>query len=224
MKIYSSVIKKGAASTLVSLALFLFCSSCLAQNSSTCNRDVRREKYLKVIPENICFPKGYLLSNVYESTDVDSDGLDDLVFKLKKSEIQNGDTALLMVYKQMVDSTFILIKELNNLFPLYFDSYDLDNDLGDERLNTVKNRYHGMHPLLKDLIIQDSNLTLRLFADVGYEYFYYYVFDNDANDWLLKEIVEYDTFEEEGKVRESPSVGTSIKEFSYFRYVEGGDF
>src|SRR5690606_15661970 len=92
-----------------------------------CNQKVWIGKFAKLISKDICIKNGpYHISQVYEMCDVNNDGLKDLIIDYNKVNLQDGDTIFVSVYLQKSDSTFKLLKTFDNLYPIYFDRYDLE--------------------------------------------------------------------------------------------------
>ncbi len=73
----------------------------------TCNRAVVIKSFEKQLPKDICLPEGYALRLILsDTTDIDGDGRVDFAAKLRKINVQDGDTTLVILYKQQENGSY----------------------------------------------------------------------------------------------------------------------
>ena len=189
------------------------------------NRNVKVKRYSKILPEEVCIPKGYWISFVRKEIDVNKDSLSDFVFDWNKPVLQDGDTLYLTVYKQNKDSSFSHLKTFSNLFPLYFKRYDRDYRFDvklDSFLNQIHSRYDDGYPLEK-LEFSNSKIIIKIRTSVTDGITLFYEYDLLVNNWLL--IKREDWFENplsgEFEVTNTDKIKTKefIDDFDYLDYL-----
>jgi hypothetical protein len=88
--------KKGAILIMLVYGIGVACAP-----EKNCNRTVHATSFAKRLPSDICLPEGYLLWDILADTiDINSDGQVDFVARLQKINAQDGDTTLVVLYKQ----------------------------------------------------------------------------------------------------------------------------
>ena len=200
---------------ILQLILFLCSIVSYAQNTD-CNRAVWIKEDEKKLPNGICIPKEYLISNIYESTDVNNDGLMDFIFKWRKSELQDGDTMYVTIYVQNSDSTFSFFRTFNNLYPIYFKSYSRDYIPKDEKLRSVHKKYRGEYLLLK-LKFEKNIIEITIMGDATTDLIITYKYDRDIKNWRYDNTVMYDFVANTKELYDlSEEVGPTIDNFTYF--------
>lgn len=198
------------------LLLSLLCWRISHAQKEDCNKSTWGEVEKKNMPKEVCIPKGHLISYVYKSSDVNGDGLNDYIFKWNKSAIKDGDTLFVTIYLQNKDSTFTLFHTFKNLYPIYFERYDLDYFPKDKSLNTLHKRYEGKYLMLK-LTFNEEKIIIRRRCDATSEFFITYKYDKNIKNWIYEKCNMYDFSEESTKPYDlSEKLGPTIDNFTYF--------
>jgi hypothetical protein len=108
---------------LLALIILGATSTCTAQER-TCNRVTYIESYQERLPKDICLPEDYILRAILsDTTDMNGDGKVDFAAKLRKMNKQDGDTTLVVLYKQDQHGHFEEWATFGNLFPVYLKNY-----------------------------------------------------------------------------------------------------
>ena len=175
------------------IILFFFLTVfCFAQQE--CNKETFVKNEVKLIPKDVCIRKDYMIFYIYskyQKIDFNEDGLADLVFSMRKKAMSLGDTTFLVFYKMNLDSSYTLVKEFNNIIPVYFDP---------NPLNHVD--------ILNNTIEMIVNLDGQFYESI----IYVYKFDKNKNDWLLSK----KTYYQGNNAKALPIVGeNTLSEFSY---------
>jgi hypothetical protein len=203
--------------------LLVFISfSCQAQNQIDCNRAVRSDFYSKKIPEDICLTPGYEFSYLYDYADVNDDGLKDFITEWRKQDIQDGDTLYLSIYEQVDSAKYELAWTFDNLYPIYFQRYELSYVVEDSLLNELQGRYGGKNPL-NILEFKKGEILIHLQPGVVDHYFLQYRYDPKAKNWYLEKRI-YSEEDYEGNLQERTNEylwdqKISIDKFDYFDYL-----
>lgn len=134
-------------------------------------------------------------------------------------ELVNGMQTKLVVYQKVNDSTFTEFRELDNVYPLWFEDYHPHIKVNDPQLDSIKEYYEG-NPL-KWINLMENKIELTLNGDAVTEYILTYTFSKEKEDWLLTDYVEYDLNNNEKKPYPSDMIGTSISQFSYIKFMNG---
>jgi hypothetical protein len=197
------------------IVLLLIGIAVFAQNTD-CNRAVWVKQDEKKIPEGICIPKGYLISNIYESADINDDGLPDFIFKWRKPDLQDGDTLYVTIYTQNQDSTFSYLRTFNNLYPINFKSYSLDYIPKDEKFRAIYKKYHGQYPFLK-LTFEKDIIQINRKGDATADLIITYRYDKDLKNWRYEKTEMYDFVANTKEPYDlSEELGPTIDNFTYF--------
>jgi hypothetical protein len=201
----------------------LFASiSCRAQEKPSNNECYKNTwaKWIKnELPQSICVGENEMIYYLTDDFDFDKDGLNDIAIKIGKKERKNGDVRKLFIYQKINDSTFTKFRELDNVYPLWFEDYDPSVKVGDSKIDAVKEYYEG-NPL-RWIELVDNKIKLTLNGDVVTEYILTYTYFGSKEDWILTDYVEYDLHNNVKKPFLSDKIGTSISEFSYIKFLNG---
>jgi len=203
--------------------LLVFISfSCRSQNQVDCNRAVRSDFYSKKIPQGICLKPGYEFSYLYDRVDVNGDGMKDFITQWRKQNIQDGDTLYLSIYEQVDSAEYELARTYDNLFPIYFERYDLSYVVEDSLLNELQGAYNGSDPL-RQLKFEEIKITMHLKPGAVDHYFLHYRYDPEDKDWYLDRRI-YSEEDYEGNLHEVSNEylwdeRMSLAEFNYFDYL-----
>lgn len=202
------------------LLMFLSVCSCKGQSNNPCFKDVLVDRYKKILPQEICIPKGYIIDEIYDSTDINQDGLRDFIFSWRKTDINDGDTIFVSFYKHLSDGTYKYYKTLNNLFPVYFKDYNMSYKITDKALFDIWIKYNGMYPFL-NLEITDRDIILKILCAAGEGYNLFYQFDNKIDNWILIKREKWMELPEEIRIKEIaiPSGKLTIDQFNYSDYM-----
>ncbi len=199
---------------LFQLILLLSATDVLAQ-AINCNRSVWVKDDEQKLPKEVCIPQGYLISTIYDTTDINGDGLSDFIFKWRRPHLQDGDTLFVSVYTQNKDGSFSNFHTFNNLFPIHFENYDSDYTLKNQSLKTIHTRYLGRNPFV-DLLFLKGTIEITLKADAISNIIITYEYDKEIKNWRQKQTILYDfvanTRENYNSAQEK---GATIDFFSY---------
>lgn len=190
-------------SLFIILAIFFSFNTVCAQNIN-CNSETNsfNKNELKLIPKEICLPKGYIIWSIGDSTDINGDGLKDFFMYWRKQELpKNGDTMYLSIYEQKKDKSFMLVRKFSNLDPIY-----------------------GSKIYLREYIFQDQLFKIKIEAAVREGGIFYYYYDNNIKNWVLKK-QEYWIESPDGnstkiKSMEKPPKEITLDKFNYKDVVD----
>jgi len=205
------------------LMLVLICFSCSVKKTATVNSHCYRNSYGFLednLPLDICIEKNKVIYNLFDKFDFNGDGLLDIALEIGDNSLINGMQTELVIYKKNFDNTYTKFRSLNNVYPIWFANYEPTIKLKNEELNTIKQHYKMGNPL-NELEVLDNKIVLNLNADVGYKYSLMFTYDANINDWLLSDYIMFDIFNDTKKTYQSNKYNTSIKEFSYFNFIDG---
>jgi len=199
----------------ITVLLFSIISITIAQEVN-CNRNTWIKQDETKLPKEVCIPKGYFISNIYESTDINDDGLLDFIFKWRRPELHDGDTLFVTIYTQNPDSTFSFFRTFSNLYPIYFNSYSLDYIPKDERLKSIHKKYQDQYPFLK-LTFENNKITITRTEDAEANLIISYIYDPTINNWRYEKCEEYFfNINEKRQIDLSEKLGPTIDNFTYF--------
>lgn len=184
------------------------------QQHTNCNRETDLKMF---IPNDVCIPNGkYQITQVDKENDVDGDNKKDLVIEWNNMPIKDGDTIFVSIYLQNKDSAFTFFRTFNNLYPIFFKSYDLSYMPRDTSLNTIYKKYEGEY-LMLDLIFKKGKIVIRRKNDATSEFFITYKYDKKLKNWIYEKCEMYDfTIEKTKPYDLSDKLGGTINNFTYF--------
>lgn len=175
LTVNKNTIMKLTLLTILSLS-FLCCN---AQNAEKC--DYRTEKGIKKINvTGICIPDEYIVFAT-RSIDIDGDGIDEYIVYWRKEKREEGDTTFISIYKQVNDTTVMLIKMLDNYYPLYID---YDKKIHSEKISKLLECYAYSDPQGYSSFSEEG-IYLNVKIDAGSRINLEYKYDKDENDWYL---------------------------------------
>jgi len=203
----------------IGIVMLLQINSCVMAQTGNCNRFVLLKQDAKRIPKDICIPSNYLISNIYESTDVNGDSLPDFIFKWRKPELQDGDTFYVTIYIQNPDSTFTNFRTFNNLYPIYFKDYSRDYISPNSALAALQKKYEGEDPFV-ELKFEGKLITLKIKYATKEDLWIQYSYDKSKKDWLYQKAEIHNYWEKITPMDLSDKIGPSIKNFTYFFWDE----
>jgi hypothetical protein len=200
------------------LYLLLCAMSCQAQVRE-CNKDVLVAKNEARIPSAVCIPNGYIIDEIYDSTDVDNDGLKEFIFSWRKRHLSDGDTIFVSIYNK-TNAGYALLKTLNNLFPIHFEKYEMSYKIKDEKLASIFSQYNGLFPF-RNLGIIGGEINIKIIAAVGEGYNVYYQFNVSQNNWALTRVEKWTEVGEKVTVAEFAIFDKRqvIDTFNYLDYM-----
>ena len=200
--------------------LFFGCFSVILYAQTDCNQNIWNKRFAKNLPKEVCIPKGYIISYVYDDVDLNNDGLKDFIFKWRKTELLNGDTLFVTIYKQNPDKSFSPLKTIKNLYPIFFQRYDYDYIIQDSSMNELKGRYNGFYPF-HELHFETNTIILKIETETGTGYSFYWKYNDKKKNWFMDNIIKWDNIlpKYDGQSLDNIDTSQSIDEFSYFDYL-----
>lgn len=211
--------KKHAYNFIMITLLILFTIMSYAQDS-ICNRSVWIKSWEKELPKEVCIPEGYIISHIFDLVDINDDGLIDFIFKWRKNNLQNGDTMYVTIYLQNQDGTYEHFRTFNNLYPIYFKSYDLDYVPKDTSLISIHKKYEGEY-LFQELIFKKNLIILKIKHEAKEDLWIRYRYDKTKNDWLYQNAELHDyAIDKITSIDLSDKLGPTIDNFTYFYWEE----
>ncbi|UNY99055.1 hypothetical protein MQE36_01595 [Zhouia spongiae] len=212
--------KKINYNNFIMAILAVFCYKCNAQvRDTTCYKKAKGFIENK-LPDGICIKKHELIYDFFDNIDFNNDRISDVAIEVGNDGLKNGDQTILVVYRSINDTTYSKFKELDNVYPIWFDNYSRNIELEDPKLNAIKEKYEGRNPLRK-LEMVNNRIILNLKYDVGYEYIYEFTFNNEKQDWLLSKYIIWDLNENIKSEEDNGYLNTSVSEFNYFKFITG---
>ncbi|MDR3185409.1 MAG: hypothetical protein LBU04_01150 [Christensenellaceae bacterium] len=203
-------------STIVSLA-----------QMKNCNRAVHTTSFTKRLPSDICLPKGYLLWDILADTiDINSDGHVDFVARLQKINVQDGDTTLVVLYKQNENGRHESWVTFNNLFPIYLKDYHYDyyrDNKDTSYFMQLRQRYSS--PEFSEVFFEKDTIIVKFNTSGGQGLLLYFAINEKKDDWyLVKQAIWFglgSTSRIEEITRSTiPKTQYNIKDFNMFDYLE----
>lgn len=201
--------------------ILLLCEIISYAQNTDCNRAVWIKEDEKKLPKEICIPNGnYHITEVYEKVDVNGDGLEDFIFDWNKNPLQDGDTIYVTIYTQNSDSTFSFFRTFNNLYPIYFRSYDLDYVPEDTSLISIHKKYEGEYQL-KSLKFKNDFIIIEIFYAALENLIIKYKYNNEKKNWVYYSCELYSFLNESKTLMDlSGKLGPTIDNFTYFYWLE----
>lgn len=155
-------------------------------------------KISKLIPFSIVLYANIVLVNAQQTTcenaeqyipiyqqqvDFNKDKLIDSVVFLEKKEKKDGDSTLVIFYKRNINGQLEHFKTFGNLFPLFFNSYNINYELKNKQLEDTFQSYVGLKP---DTKIEIKKTIIAIIKKpTAITYYYEFVFDPKKNNWFL---------------------------------------
>ena len=198
------------------LQILLLLSIIVNSQNINCNQSVWIDRFAKLLPKDVCIPQGdYHITQVYKMADVNSDGLDDFIIDWNKKSLQDGDTLFVSIYLQNIDSTFSYFRTFDNLYPIYFERYDIDYIPQDATLIPLLKEYEDFYPFRK-LEFKRGSIAITIRFDAESDLKTVYVFDKLLNNWRYKE--SHEIWYTGGKSFRDleDTLGPTIDNFTYF--------
>ncbi|MEM4326149.1 MAG: hypothetical protein QXU40_02515 [Candidatus Pacearchaeota archaeon] len=192
----------------------------VSAQDTTCNRAVQVKSYEKELPKEVCIPQGYLISDIYEKTDINGDSLNDFIFDWNKNPLKDGDTIYVTIYLQNPDGTYKYFRTFNNLYPIYFKSYSLDYIPQDTSLILIHRKYENFYPLHR-LKFEKDLIKITIRNDAETDIVVTYRFDKTINNWRFEKSEEYYFIDGTlDPINLSDKLGPTIDNFTYFYWIE----
>jgi hypothetical protein len=215
--------------TIFLLMLGILVTACAgkAQKQPACNRTVYIDSFAQRLPKDICLPEGYMLRAILsDTTDMNGDGRADFAAKLCKIDVRDGDTTLVVLYKQDQHGHFTEWTTFDNLFPIYLIDYDYDYYRDKEDTSyfmELRQRY--IYPELSDVSFAKDTIILKFNTDAGGGHLLYFALNETQSDWTLVKQKEW--FGRLARIEGIPNYGIvtpedqySIREFNMLNYIE----
>lgn len=201
--------------------IIIFCCACNAQQKEQDSICYQRSKGFiqNRLPDDVCIDKGELIYTLFDRFDFNIDGLQDLAIEKGNEELVNGLQTELVIYQKVNDSAFTKFRELDNVYPLWFEDYSPHIKVNEPELDSIKEYYEG-NPLRRIELV-NNRIVLNLNGDAVTECILTFTYSNEKEDWFLTDYVEYDLHNNEKKPYPSDKIGTSISEFSYLKFLNG---
>jgi len=179
-----------------------------AEKSDECNRSVYIKEYLKRLPSNVCVPKGYQVMMINDQVDLTNDAIPEVVMKLDKQTVVDGDTSLLLIYRKNTKGVYEIFKTLHNVYPLYFKSYGLNYIVADPKLSEIQSRYSSAE--FSEVLLKNSTLIIKFHSEATMGYNFHFLFNNQKQDWYLQKTEEWTG--RRGKTEKIEAIATPEKE------------
>jgi hypothetical protein len=177
------------------------------------------------LPKDICLPEGYILVDILsDTTDINGDSRIDFAIRLQKINAQDGDTTLVVLYKQNESGNYEEWVTFNNLFPIYLKdySYDYYRDRNDTSyFMELRQRYVG--PEYSNVFFNKDTITVKFNISAGGGLLLHFALNEMKNDWFLVKQSRWYGFRgrlEEIEYSTIPQNQYSIKEFNMLDYLE----
>jgi hypothetical protein len=186
----------------------------MIQQDTNCNRTVEIKEYSKILPIEVCLPKGYQVVYIYNNVDFNSDKKNDFCFAWRKINISDGDTTYISIYKQNSDSTYHIFKTFKNLRPLFFKDYSPEYHPKDSSLNELKGKYIGYG--LRKLNFENDLIKVVFAADATDDFSLVYKYDDSIKNWKLTECKVITNYPDPNERDWTRVFGPTIDDFTYF--------
>ena len=192
-----------------------------------CNRMTYVTSFANRLPSDICLPEGYFLADILSDTvDIDGDGRIDFAARLQKIDAQDGDTTLVVLYKQNEKGNYEEWTTFNNLFPIFLKdySYDYYRDHKD-RSFFMELRHRYVYANSSEVFFEQKTIVIKFNTGGGGGLLLHFTFDNAIDTWKLTKQMEW--FGTWGKIERIPDWGIvipknqySIKDFNMLDYLD----
>ncbi len=191
------------------------------QLQDTCNQ---KQKYgnKSTIPKEVCIPLEHVISNIYPSVDLNGDGLEDFVFDHHKEILENGDSIFLSIYLQRIDGTYRLSKDLANINPIYFETYEYSKEFENSLSSKLKDIWniYGIDSVYQ-IYLNERKIEIWMNVEAHIDYRLHYTYSNEKDTWVLLKWQEYTDYNNTTLEREIPKDWKlSIEEFDYKDYLD----
>ena len=108
---------------IIGIIILLSFSLTICGQNNNCNQAFIGGKPKTTIPNDVCIPTNYHIREIKQREDVNMDGLKDYIFTYSKVNLADGDTMFLAIYLMQPDSSYVLQRIFNNLYPIVFKDY-----------------------------------------------------------------------------------------------------
>ena len=203
------------------IIIFLGLFICMESNGQTtdipCNQKSDFESKT-MIPHEVCIPKDFIISYIYDPIDLNLDDLDDFVFRYRKNDLVNGDTIFVAIYFQHNDSSFHFAKTLSNIYPISFNEYSYQEykKLTDPTLKSIMSRFNCSYPL-RGINFGKGEISIEFNTDAIYSYTLYFKYDQKQETWIFKRKETYDRGLRETTITDiNEKDQYTIEDFDYF--------
>jgi len=213
---------------IILTALACITVACHTQEKS-CNRTVHVTSFAKRLPSDICLPEGYILWDILADTvDINGDGRIDFAARLQKIDAQDGDTTLVVLYKQSEKGNYKEWVTFDNLFPIYMDDYryDYDRNKGDTTW-LMKLRVQYQSPEFSSVLFEKDTIIVKFNTSAGSGLLMYFKLNEKQNDWNLVKQATWDGDVRTNEIKEIPDYGIvipkdkySIRKFNMLDYLD----
>lgn len=195
----------------------------------TCNRAVHVTSFAKRLPLDICLPEGYFLLDILADTvDINGDGRIDFAGRLEKTNAQDGDTTLVVLYKQQENGSYEEWKTFDNLFPIYLKDYHFDYYRDHQDTSYfMKLRQRYQSPEFSEVFFEKDTIVVKFNISAGSGLLLYFNLSKKRDDWnLVKQSVWHGNVRR-GNIEEIPDYGVvipknqyDIKDFNMLDYLD----
>ena len=207
----------------------LACSTVIScAQEKKCNR-AAHIAFANRLPPDICLPEGYILRDILADTvDIDGDGRIDFAARLQKIDAQDGDTTLVVLYKQNEKGNYEEWFTFNNLFPIYLKDYDYDyyrDHMDRSYFMDLRRRY--VAPLFSEVFFEKDTIVVKFNTSAGSGLLLYFSLNEKKNDWHLVKQSIWDGDVRRNNIENIPDWGIviplnqySIREFNMLNYLD----
>lgn len=188
-------------------------------NDTNCVRVCESSKILKRIPPEICLPKGYGFNYIKIPTDMNGDGLKDLIIDWSKYPVSDGDTIFYSVYKQSKNGKYSLLKTFKNLETIFFHKYYGTSPVFKNK--KIDSLYHWTCKRSSELKFDKGIISIKFETEKDIKIINTYIYDKKRNNWYLINQKEIDVSGAENVIlrSEKPNPEQSIDQFNYCDYL-----
>ncbi|WOK08074.1 hypothetical protein RT717_05435 [Imperialibacter roseus] len=156
----------------------------LENEAVECNRSAIEKSMLSRIPTDLCIPDDFMIDQVFDDFDFNRDGQNDLAIRYTKYPLQDGNMRYYSIYERENQDDCRLLTTMANLALPYVQILSSSYFEANPRADSLSKVY----PLTTKIKFSyDSLIVSHLIPDF-YGKDYVFLFDEEKNDWILKDI------------------------------------
>ena len=166
------------------LSMFLLCQCSSLAQQSKCNRTLiyPYPRLKSKLDSAICIPIGYYITDIYDDVDLNNDGRIDKVVRYQKVKLSDGDTIYYSFYTQKKDHKFSVYKKFGNLEPLYFKSYEFEDNTGNKFYDSIKTKY--IYPTRAEVEFETNSINLIFYTDAATVKKLFFTYSSKEKTWI----------------------------------------
>lgn len=203
------------------IVIVLIFSEIVNGQNYDCNQAFIGGKLKEPIPKDVCIPMNFHIREIKKSVDLNLDGLKDYIFSFSKVNIADGDTMFVAVYIMQADSSYVLLKRFDNLYPIVFRDYSLSYNIKDSLLNELQGMYSGFYPLISIKFLEGE---IQIKLKQGFQEFHtlHFLYNKENGNWYLTEsemLFGYEENKEPVKITYKVGEQLPIDKFNFFDWL-----